>query len=144
MAVHLTHTQIQARGAGLVAPPALRPNRAPRAWDLHPAVHLMVAAAFFAFVGILGAATMDQGLVVPFAIFIAFLASFFAVPWIFARVAQQGEQAPFQSWQEFLREGIDTASGHLDGREILIQVLTFPALLVMWSAFVAIVLFATH
>lgn len=143
MAVLLTRSQIAERGAELVSPQALRPNRAERAWDLHPGVHILIASAFFAFVGILGAATMDQGLVVPFAIFIAFLASFFGVPWIFARVAERDETAPFQSWQEFLREGIDTASGRLGGKEILVQALTVPAMLVMWSVFVAAVIYAT-
>lgn len=144
MAVHLTRSEIAERGAQLVAPQAVRPNRGNRAWDLHPGVHLMIAAAFFAFVGILGAATMADGLVVPFAIFVVFLAAFFGVPWIFARVAESGENAPFQTWQEFLNEGIDTASGHLGGREILIQALTVPAMLVMWSAFVAVAVIAAQ
>ncbi|MBC2778463.1 hypothetical protein [Parasphingopyxis marina] len=141
MAVHKSLAEIEAQGAKVA--PQFRSNHAERPWELHPALFVATGGAYVAFLALLGSVTMSEGLVMPFAIFFVFLAAFFGVPIMFARVAPRGE-GRFQSWSEFLSEGIDTASGRLTGRSAAAQVLVVPAMLVGWAAFVAVFVSATQ
>ncbi len=143
MAVHKSLAEIEATGADVAAVPRVRPNRAERAWELHPALFTLTGIGYAAFLLILGSVTMDEGLVLPFAIFFVFLAAAIGVLWTFARVAPR-EDAPFQSWTEFLHEGIATGSGALSGPAAVAQVLVLPAMLVGWATFVAVLISLTN
>lgn len=137
MAVQKSLSDITADGERVCVKAALSRDRANRVWDLHPGVHVMLAASFAAFLIILGSITMDRGMILPFVVFFTFLAAFFGVPAVFARVTPE-QYGRFQSWSEFLDEEIDTGSGRLTGRSAVVQILTVPVLLVGWSAFVAV------
>src|SRR5688500_716574 len=75
-----------------------RAHRGQRVFDLHPAIHLMVAGAWTGFVAILTVAFMGPGLVVPAAIFAIGVAALFVTPGLWAAVA--GDDLPKQSWAE--------------------------------------------
>jgi hypothetical protein len=112
-------------------------NRTDRVFGLHPALHIATFAGFAVWLGIMWAAFADPGLIVPFGIFAVFLAMAFAVPALWARVAR--DEGPKASWEDFLREGFDCATGHLSGREAVVQVMIIPGLLVIWGLCVALI-----
>ncbi|PAX08019.1 hypothetical protein [Sphingomonas lenta] len=120
------------------APVHYRPNRAERAFELHPAVFGMLAASFALFMLALGVAFMNPTLIVPFGICAAYLLMFFGVPLVVARTVP-GTTGRFQSWAEFMAEGVETGSGHLTGAQALAQIMTVPAVLVGFAVTVAIV-----
>ena len=127
MSIHLPAEQLQAQ-AVIVAPP-LRRNRAERVFDLHPAVHLMLAGALLAFPTILLATFMGPDLVVASAIVIIGALSLFVTPALWARV-QPSDDRPRQSWAEFMAEGIECHTGHLSARCAIAQIMTLPILMV--------------
>jgi hypothetical protein len=133
MAVHQTPQQLAAKAVIVSAP---RPNRGVRTFDLHPAVHLIVAGAWLAFVAILCAAFWASDLAVPAAIFVIGVIALFATPAMWARVQpQDGLRKP--SWAEFRREGVDCHTGHLTSGEALAQILILPAMLLGLAAVMA-------
>jgi hypothetical protein len=127
MSVHLPAEQLQAQ-AVIVAPP-LRRNRAERVFDLHPAVHLMLAGLLIGFPAILLATFMGPDLVVASAIVIIGALSLFVTPALWAKV-QPKDDRPRQSWAEFMAEGVECHTGHLSAPGALAQILVLPALMV--------------
>ncbi len=127
MSIHIP-AAVLGEKARIVAPPALRRNRQERTFDLHPAVHLMLAGAWMSFVLILSAAFMGKDLVIPLAINIIGVTSLFLVPGLWARIApDNGGRRP--SWSEFMAEGVDTITGHMATKEALAQIFILPVLL---------------
>jgi hypothetical protein len=61
-----------------------------------------------------------------------FLAAFFAVPWIFLKLERPVGRVP--RLDEFLRNGIDTFTGHSTGGAALVQMLIVPVLLTFAAA----------
>ena len=127
MSIHIPAAVLEEK-ARIVAPPALRSNRQERTFDLHPAVHLMLAGAWMSFVLILSAAFMGRDLVIPLAINIIGVSALFLVPGLWARVAPDSG-GRFPSWSEFLEEGVETNTGHLPTKEALAQIFILPVLL---------------
>lgn len=127
MSIQLSPAALEEQ-ASIVAPPVLRRNRQNRAFDLHPAVHLMLAGIYMSFVALLSVAFMGQDLVIPFAINIIGVTALFLVPGLWSRVFPDngGRQ---QSWSEFMSEGVETYTGHLASKEALAQIFILPVLL---------------
>ena len=136
MSIHIPAEQLQDQAHVIAAP--LRRNRGARPFDLHPAIHVAVAGAYLAFVGILAIAFMGPELVVPAAIFIVGVVALFLTPALWARVVPD-EGLPLQSWSEFLREGVDTITGRLTAGQALAQILTLPVLVVGLAAAMAVI-----
>jgi len=65
-----------------------------------------------------------------------FLTAFFAIPAIFAG---QSESRSLRL-SEFMRKGIDTATGHSSGGEAIVLVLLLPALIFFWALAVVTIL----
>jgi len=122
--------------AEIVAPPAL-PNRVERSFDLHPALHVGVFGGFAIYLGMMWAAFGEHALLIPFAIFFVFLAAFFVVPAMWAKV--EARTGPFASWADFQREGFTCETGHLTARETIAQVLIMPAMLLFWGVSIALI-----
>lgn len=131
MSIHFPATTFQD-----ALPIALRRNRAERSFDLHPAIFGMLFTTFAAFLIILGVAFMTKELWLPFMIFGVYLVMAFATPALWARIADN-ENAPRQSWAEFMIEGVETGTGHLPASAALWQIFTVPVLLVGWAAAIA-------
>ncbi len=127
MSIHLPAEQLQAQ-ASIVAPP-IRRNRAERVFDLHPALHLMLAGTLLSFPTILLATFMGPDLVLASAIVIIGALSLFVTPALWAKV-QPADDRPRQSWAEFMAEGIDCHTGQLSARGAIAQVMTLPILMV--------------
>jgi len=135
MAVHETQA-VLAEKARIHAAAPLR-NRGARAFDLHPAVHFMLAGAWLGFVGILCAAFMGPDLILPAAIFLVGVAALFITPGLWARVGDDGIERK-QSWAEFREEGVDTHTGRLTSGEALAQIMTLPVLVLALALFFVI------
>lgn len=109
----------------------------PRACDDHsfefPArIYAAMAASLFGFMAVMAVGFADPGLVVPMAINFAFLTAFFAVPVIFVQGSPAAEQGS-RSWPDFMRKGVDTATGHCSGREAVVLTLMLPILILCWA-----------
>ncbi|MBA4048315.1 MAG: hypothetical protein C0476_07225 [Sphingomonas sp.] len=127
-----------ARATATQPPAAIGHNRrAGHVFDLHPMLHVAVFGSFFVYLGIMWAAFADPGLAIPFVIFMIFLAAFFVVPALWARIAAPVGQV--ESWEDFRQQGISTASGWLSANDATVQVLTMPAMLILWGLAVAII-----
>lgn len=125
----ITHAELQGR---------LRRNRATRTFDLHPLLFAGTIGCYFAFLGIMAASFMNANLAIPFVIFVAYIVMAFATPAMWARIApRQGGR--LQEWADFLREGIETGSGHLGGGAAVAQVMVLPALIVGWALAIAVI-----
>lgn len=111
-------------------------------FELPPALHFATAALFLGFIGVLSLAFANPGMALPFGIFVAFIATFFAVPAIFVRSAPQGS-ARAKGWAEFMEKGIAVEQGRFSGRDAAVLVLMLPVLIFCWAlAIAAIAAFA--
>ena len=114
----------------IVASPAQRACE-DHSFELPPAVFGAMAALFFGFLGVLAIGLAEPQLLIPMGINFAFLTAFFAVPAVFVGVTKDVSRS--LRWSEFMRKGIDTATGHNSGREAAALVLVLPALIFFWA-----------
>ena len=138
MSVHYSQADLRkvASRASAIAP-AL-PNRAERTFGLHPALFVATIGSYFAFLAIMAAAFMNPDLIIPFAIFVAYLVMYFGVPGLWARVVGR-PVGRFQSWAEFRSEGMDILTGHIGSGGAVAQVLVLPFLIVGFALAVAFI-----
>ena len=134
MVVRLDKAQLQLRSE-IVAPPQV--SWQDYSFELPPGLHLATAALFLGFVGVLSLAFASPGMAVPFGIFVAFIAAFFAVPAIMVRNAPEGS-ARAKGWAEFVEAGIAIEHGHCSGREAAVLVLVLPVLIFCWGLAIAV------
>lgn len=139
MSIHYTETDLGkiATRAPAIAAPRL-PNRAERTFGLHPALFIATIGSYFAFLAIMAAAFMNANLVIPFAIFVAYLVMYFAVPGLWSKVAGR-PVGRFQSWAEFRSEGMDILTGPISSGGAMAQVLALPLLIVGFAAATAVI-----
>ena len=103
---------------------------APAAPDIPAAVGRMLAGSYAALIGVC-LLTLGGSREALFAIAVSgfYVLIYCAVPLIFLRVEADPSRRP--TLRHFLRDGIDTATGHLSGSAALIQMLIVPALLTL-------------
>lgn len=135
MTRELDRQQLTARNEIVAAP-------APRActdqsFELPGGLYAATALLFFGFVSVLSLAFMGPTMVIPYAICIAFIAAFFAVPAIFVRAGPEEARARALGWAEFRENGIATATGRTPALEAATLVLLLPALIFCWGVAVA-------
>jgi hypothetical protein len=135
----MRHTrEAQLQHIARIIPAPVNRNRGDRAFDLHPAVHVMLVGAYLSFVGILATAFMGADLVIPTAIFVIGVVALFATPAMWARTLPE-DGARKQSWAEFLQEGVECCTGKLTSNQALAQILILPAMLVSLGAAMVII-----
>jgi hypothetical protein len=135
MSVHVDPKRLRA-DAKLIPAPVQRACE-DRTFELPPVLHIATAILFIGFVSVLSLAFANPELAVPWAIFVFFIAAFFTVPALWTRMAPANASHALR-WSEFMRGGVETASGHASGGEAAVLVLLLPALIFCWS--IAIVL----
>jgi len=139
----LDRTQI-AQVARIVAPmptPVIVAHP-PRHFDLPFGLFAATAGAYLAFVAVMATAFATEGLIVPIGIIVAFLAAFFGIPALFARMNPQAAERAL-TWAEFRRKGIQTHTGRMAAKDATIQVLVLPTLIVCWGLAVAAIVALT-
>jgi hypothetical protein len=72
-------------------------------------------------------------------VFVAFIATFFVVPGVWARMKPEDSRTPALDWSSFMAKGIDTATGHSSGREATVLALLLPFLILCWALAVAVI-----
>jgi hypothetical protein len=123
--------------ATLVPPPAQRACE-DRSFELPPVLHVATFVLFAGFVSVLSLAFANPELVVPWAIFIVFIAAFLTVPALWVRMAPANPSRAL-GWSRFMARGVETATGHVSGREATALVLLLPALIFLWSVAIAVI-----
>jgi hypothetical protein len=127
MTRHIDHAKLLAREE-IVSSPAQRASE-DQGFGLPPVIFRTMAALFFGFLAVLWIGLAEPHLVVPMGVNFVFLTAFFAIPAVFA--GQCGSRS--LRWSEFMRKGIDTATGHSAGGEAVVLVLLLPALIFSWA-----------
>lgn len=125
MTRHIEHARLLARDE-IVSNPVPR-SCEDHGFELPPVIFRAMAALFFGFLAVLTVGLAEPHLVVPMGVNFVFLTAFFAVPAIFVGAAPNG--SPALRWSEFMRKGIETATGHSTGGEAVTLILILPALI---------------
>lgn len=115
-----------------IVPPPTRRSCEDHSFELPTGLYWASAAFLFGFVAVMSVGFRHQELLVPMAIIVFFLATFFAIPALFVRVAPKDSRRPL-SWSELMEAGVDTATGQTSGREAAILVLMLPLLIFFWA-----------
>ena len=137
MTRRLSHAELAA-SQQIVAPPSPRACT-DRGFEMPTGIYMAMAAMFLGFVGVLSVAFANPEMAVPFGVFVAFIAAFFAVPAVFMRTTPVDGRTPALGWSRFMEEGIATATGHAGGPEAAVLVLLLPVLILGWAIAVAVI-----
>jgi len=109
-----------------------------RNFELPNRLYAAMAVLFFAAAGVMTFGLSAPGMVVPTGIIAIFIAMFFAVPTLWARMKPENPQRA-TSWARFRQFGIMTPYGRTSAAAATVQVLILPALILVWAVvFVAV------
>jgi|SRR5690606_7570123 len=103
-----------------------------RNFELPTRLYAVMAALFFAAAGVMTFGFSAPGMVVPTGIIAVFIAMFFAVPALWARMKPENPQRA-TSWARFRQYGIMTPYGRTTAGAATMQVLILPALIFAWA-----------
>ena len=110
-----------------------------RSFEMPKALYGATVALYLGFLAVLGLGLQSPGLVIPMAIFAIFIVAGFGLPAVWTRIAPQSGQRPLDLSQ-LMRRGIATHTGHLAGRDAVVQMMILPVLIMVWGlSIVAIV-----
>ena len=116
----------------IVAPPTARACE-DHSFEFPSAIYGAMTAMFFGFMVVMAVGFAAPEIIVPMGINFAFLTAFFAVPAIFV-IASPNDMGPRSlRWTDFVRSGVETATGHTSGREALVLTLLLPFLILCWG-----------
>lgn len=108
-------------------------------FEFPTAIYGAMAALLFGFMAMMAVGFAAPGLVVPMAVNFAFLTAFFAVPAIFVIGSPDDVGPSARRWPDFMRNGVDTATGSTSGREALALTLMLPFLIFCWGIAVLVI-----
>jgi hypothetical protein len=112
---------------------ALRlPTTVDRNFELPAGLFVATAGCYFAFLAVMAVGFGNPHLILPMAIFVVFIAMYFAVPAMWMRMQPEHRQR-LTSWAVFRRDGIMTAYGPSTAGAATIQVLILPVLILLWG-----------
>jgi hypothetical protein len=123
--------EILAARAEIVAPPAPRACE-DRTFELPTPILVGVFGLFMAFMAVMSLGFMVEGLVIPMAVNVIFIAAFGYVPAKWALMKPEKRDRA-KSWDEFREEGVDTLTGHASAGEAATLVLLLPACILLWG-----------
>ena len=136
MTDRLDRFELALRGE-LVAPPLQR-SCEDRSFELPTGLYLTMAGLFLAFIAVTTIGFAAPELAVPAGVFVAFIAAFFTVPALWVGMKPDNATKPLD-WKRFLRQGVDTATGHCEPAEAAIQMLILPTLILLWGIAVVVI-----
>lgn len=132
MAERITRQLVAEKAIIHQAPVLRQPHTVDRSFELPLGLYAGTAAAYFAFLGVMALGFGNPGLILPMAIFVTFIAMFFAVPAMWMRMKPEHPHK-LTSWARFQRDGIMTAFGHSTAGAATVQVLILPVLILVWG-----------
>jgi hypothetical protein len=125
--------QLIAEQAIIHESPALRlPTTVDRTFELPAGLFAATAGCYFAFLAVMAVGFGNPHLILPMAIFVVFIAMYFAVPALWMRMKPNHPQR-LTPWIRFRQQGIMTAYGHSTAGAATVQVLILPALIFLWG-----------
>ena len=107
-------------------------------FGLPPALFAGTIGCYFAFVGLMAATFKSPELAIPFVICAVYIVMAFGVPGLWQRIAGP-EKGRFQSWAEFMDEGIETGTGRTGAGGAVAQVMILPVLILAWGVAIAVI-----
>lgn len=132
MAERITR-QLVAEQAIVREEPSVRlPTTVDRNFELPNRLYAAMAVLFFAAAGVMALGFSAPGMIVPTGIIAVFIAMFFAVPAIWARLKPENPQRA-TSWARFRQHGIMTPYGRSTAGAATVQVLILPVLIFVWA-----------
>lgn len=132
MVERLTRQQIAEHAIVHEAPILRAPTTVDRNFELPTGLYVAMAGLFFAFIGVMALGFANPAMILPTAIFAVFVAMFFAVPAMWARMKPDNPQQPL-TWARFRRQGIMTEHGRATANAAIVQVLILPVLILLWG-----------
>lgn len=109
----------------------------PAAQDIPVVVGKMIVGSYVAMLGAFALATIASSYsIFMITISALFLIAFFTVPWLFLR--QERNDAVRPGFDRFLRDGMETLTGHSSGGAALIQMMIVPVLLTLGVAAIGV------
>lgn len=127
----ITREQVAAH-ARVVDAPERQPTTVDRTFGLPVGLYGATGACYLGFLAILAVCFGNPGLIIPMAIFVLFIAAGFGLPAIWATMKPDTSSRSL-TWGAFRRDGVTTATGRLPARDVAIQVLILPVLIVLWG-----------
>lgn len=131
-------SEVLLQKAEIVAPPPA-PAWQDHSFEFPTPVYAAMAALLFGFLAVMAFGFAAPGLVVPMAVNFAFLTAFFAVPVIFVTGSPANPASGAKVWSDFMRNGVDTATGWTSGREALVLTLMLPFLIFCWGLAIVVI-----
>ena len=116
----------------IVAPPSPRACE-DHSFEMPTGIYVAMGILFLGFVSVLSFAFMGPTMVVPYAICVAFIAAFFAVPAIFVNTGPEEARTKALDWHTFREKGIATATGRTGAVEATTLALLLPFLILFWA-----------
>ena len=116
----------------IVAPPTQRACD-DHSFEFPTGLYAAMAALLFGYMAVMAVGFGAPSLILPMAVNFIFLAAFFAVPVIFVGASPDDLGRRALRWSDFMRLGVDTATGRTSGREALVLVLMLPFLILCWG-----------
>jgi hypothetical protein len=109
----------------------------PAAPDVPAAVGMLIASSYALLLGTFALATIASAYsVYMITISALFMVAFFAIPWLFLR--QEPGKGVRPSFDRFMRDGMQTMTGHSTGGAALVQMLVVPVMLTFGVMLMAI------
>jgi hypothetical protein len=106
-------------------------------FELPTALFGVTVACYLGFLAIMLATFAAPMLAIPMVIFAGFIVAGFGVPMIWTRLGNNKTKP--KSFGAFRNEGVMTNTGRCAPRDVMIQMLILPVLIVCWGAAVAII-----
>ena len=106
-------------------------------FGLPTGIYIAMAVMFAGFIVVLSIAFNGQ-MAVSYGVIFAFLAMFFAVPGLLPRMAGQNRTRALK-WQDFVKGGIDTATGWASAGSATVLVLLLPFLILCFAIAIAVI-----
>lgn len=111
---------------------AHQPTTVDRSFELPTRLYVAFAGLFFAAIGVMTIGFAAPRMILPTAIFLIFLAMFFAVPAQWVRMKPENPQRA-ATWAHFRKHGIMTPFGRCSANAATIQMLILPLLILLWG-----------
>lgn len=125
--------QTLSAAAMIVAAPVAGPRACEdRTFGLPISLHIGTAVLFIAFMLVMAGGFRSPGLIIPMAINFIFIAAFFTVPGLWARMKPDNASHAL-GFDEFMAGGVDTYTGRSSGGAAFAQVMIMPLMILFWG-----------
>jgi hypothetical protein len=109
-----------------------------RTFGLPTELFALTVLSYLAFLGVMAAAFGGDGLLIPMAIFVIYIAMAFGVPAMWTQIGPDDGKRRM-SWAEFSGKGVMTHDGQVSAGAAAAQVLILPLVILGWGIGIAII-----